>query len=216
MTAANDLLSRRRKGSRSLPKPIHGRELLRTIMTTSSVIDDHESAPLPPWAQLASNESLHLTFPPVGKTEAAAGEQGVRESSAIEETTASSGGVISREDSESEEEEDEEDPIAIAPTGDEDDDNGDHLDTDASVRTEEEGEDEGESKVYGGELKETSSQGEEGGIAGEEATMKSTTEQESVGSESPEKNRAQPITIAATMIVASSRRLRFRGSTGGA
>lgn len=186
-TAANDLLSRRRrKGSRSLPKPIHGRELLRTIMTTSSVIDDHESAPLPPWAQLASNESLHLTPPPVGKTEAAAGEQGVRESSAIEETTASSGGVISREDSESEEEE-EEDPIAIAPTGDEDDDTGNHdLDSDAIVRTEEGGEDEGDPKVYVGELKEPSSQGAEGGIEGEEATTESTTQQESVGSESPD------------------------------
>ena len=159
-----------------------------TMTTSSSVIDDPESSPLPPWAQLASNESLHLTSPPVGKTEATAGEQGGRESSAIEETSASSGGVISLEDSEEEEEkeEKEEDPIAIAPTGDEDDDNGDHLDTDASVRTEEEGEDEGESKVYGGELKETSSQGAEGGIAGEEATMKSTTEQESVGSESPD------------------------------
>ena len=152
-------------------------------MTTP--IDDPESAPLPPWAQLASNESLHLTSPPVGKTEAAASEQGVRESSAIKETTASSGGVISREDSESEEEE--KDPIAIAPTGDEDDDNGNHdLDSDAIVRTEEGGEDEGEPKVYVGELKEPSSQEAEGGIEGEEETMESTTEQDSVGSESPD------------------------------
>ena len=159
------------------------------MTTTSSVIDDHESAPLPPWAQLASNESLHLTSPPVGETEAAAGEPGGRDSSAIEEMTASSGGVISLEDSESEEEEEEdeeEDPIAIAPTGDEDDDTGNHdLDSDAIVRTEEGGKDEGEPKVYVGELKEPSSQGAEGGIEGEEATMEST-EQESVGSESPD------------------------------